>query len=442
MTLNPSQEAMFMEKKELYEKFKQYIVPCVANYYKEPLILDRGKGRYLYDIDGKEYLDFFGGIVTVSVGHCDDEITSKTIDQMKKLQHTSTLYQNVQTISLAEKLAQITPGKLQKSFFTNSGTEAIETAILLAQLRTNSHEIIALRHGYSGASLLAMNLTAHGNYRLMETLVPGIKHAHNAYCFRCAFGKEYPRCDLDCAKDVKELIETTTSKHPAAFLAEPIQGVGGFITPPKEYFKEIVSIVKKYGGLFICDEVQTGWGRTGGKMFGIEHWEVDPDIMVMAKGAANGAPVGITIATHEVGDALKGTHLSTFGGNPVTATTILATIEAIEKRGLVKNAEEMGGYLREKLDGLKEKYRIIGEVRGLGLIQGLEIVKAQKEPAPDFVNEIFERTKEQGLLIGKGGLYGNVIRITPPLTINKGEIDKAIGILGQAFEKISASHVV
>jgi 4-aminobutyrate aminotransferase-like enzyme len=442
MTLNPSQEAMFMEKKELYEKFKQYIVPCVANYYKEPLILDRGKGRYLYDIDGKEYLDFFGGIVTVSVGHCDDEITSKTIDQMKKLQHTSTLYQNVQTISLAEKLAQITPGKLQKSFFTNSGTEAIETAILLAQLRTNSHEIIALRHGYSGASLLAMNLTAHGNYRLMETLVPGIKHAHNAYCFRCAFGKEYPHCDLDCAKDVKELIETTTSKHPAAFLAEPIQGVGGFITPPKEYFKEIVSIVKKYGGLFICDEVQTGWGRTGGKMFGIEHWEVDPDIMVMAKGAANGAPVGITIATHEVGDALKGTHLSTFGGNPVTATTILATIEAIEKRGLVKNAEEMGGYLREKLDGLKEKYRIIGEVRGLGLIQGLEIVKAQKEPAPDFVNEIFERTKEQGLLIGKGGLYGNVIRITPPLTINKGEIDKAIGILGQAFEKISASHVV
>jgi len=431
-----------MEKKELYEKFKQYIVPCVANYYKEPLILDRGKGRYLYDIDGKEYLDFFGGIVTVSVGHCDDEITSKTIDQMKKLQHTSTLYQNVQTISLAEKLAQITPGKLQKSFFTNSGTEAIETAILLAQLRTNSHEIIALRHGYSGASLLAMNLTAHGNYRLVETLVPGIKHAHNAYCFRCAFGKEYPRCDLDCAKDVKELIETTTSKHPAAFLAEPIQGVGGFITPPKEYFKEVVSIVKKYGGLFICDEVQTGWGRTGGKMFGIEHWEVDPDIMVMAKGAANGAPVGITIATHEVGDALKGAHLSTFGGNPVTATTILATIEVIEKRGLVKNAEEMGGYLREKLDGLKEKYRIIGEVRGLGLIQGLEIVKTHKEPAPDLVNEIFERTKEQGLLIGKGGLYGNIIRITPPLTINKGEIDKAIDILDRTFEKISASHMV
>jgi 4-aminobutyrate aminotransferase len=281
-----------------------------------------------------------------------------------------------------------------------------------------------------------MNITAHGNYRLIESLVPGIKHAHNAYCFRCAFGKEYPDCDLDCAKDVKELIETTTSGHPAAFIAEPIQGVGGFITPPKEYFKEVVSIVKKYGGLFICDEVQTGWGRTGGKMFGIEHWEVEPDIMVMAKGAANGVPVGLTIATPEVGDSLKGSHLSTFGGNPVTATAILATIDVIEKRKLVQNAEKMGLYLGDRLNGLKEKYRAIGEVRGMGLIQGLEIVKAKKEPAPDFVTEIFESTKEEGLLIGKGGLYGNVIRIAPPLTIGKGDIDQAIQIMDRGFEKI------
>jgi len=431
-----------MEKKEIYEKHKKYLVPCAATYYKEPLILDRGKGKFVYDIDGKEYLDFFGGIVTISVGHCDDEITTKTCEQMKRLQHTSTLYPNVPIISLAEKLAQITPGKLQKSFFTNSGSEAVETAILLAQLYTKSHEIIALRHCYSGATLLAMNITAHGNYRLVESLVPGIKHAHNAYCFRCAFGKEYPHCDLDCAKDVKELIETTTSGHPAAFIAEPIQGVGGFITPPKEYFKEVVSIVRKYGGLFICDEVQTGWGRTGGKMFGIEHWEVEPDIMVMAKGAANGAPVGLTIATPEVGDSLKGSHISTFGGNPVTATAILTTIDVIEKRKLVQNAEKMGIYLRDRLNGLKEKYRIIGEVRGLGLIQGMEIVKSKKEPAPHFVAEIFESTKEEGLLIGKGGLYGNVIRITPPLTIEKGDIDQAIQIIDRAFEKIQASHAV
>ena len=429
-----------MEKKEIYEKHKNYLVPCVANYYKEPLILDRGKGRYVYDIDGKEYLDFFGGIVTISVGHCDDEITSKTFEQMKKLQHTSTLYPNIPIVSLAEKLAEITPGKLQKSFFTNSGTEAIETALLLAQLYTKSHEVIALRHCYSGSSLLAMSITGHSNWRLGESLVPGIKHAHNAYCYRCAFGREYPACDLECARDVKELIETTTSGHPSAFIAEPIQGVGGFITPPKEYFKEVVSIVKSYGCLFICDEVQTGWGRTGGKMFGIEHWGVEPDIMVMAKGAANGAPVGVTIATPEVGDALNGLHLSTFGGNPVTATAVLATIEVIEKKKLVQNAEKMGRYLRGQLEGLKEKYPIIGEVRGMGLIQGVEIVKAKKEPAPDFVLEIFERAKEEGLLIGRGGLYGNVIRITPPLTIEKEEIDGAIGILDRTFEKISVSH--
>jgi 4-aminobutyrate aminotransferase-like enzyme len=431
-----------MEKKEIYEKHKKYLVPCVTNYYKEPLILDRGRGRYLYDIDGKEYLDFFGGIVTISVGHCDDEITSKTYEQMRRLQHTSTLYPNVSIVSLAEKLAEITPGKLQKSFFTNSGTEAIETAILLAQLYTKSHEVIALRYCYSGSSLLAMNLTGHSNWRLAGSLIPGTKHAHNPYCYRCAFGKEYPHCDLECAKDVKELVETTTSGHPSAFIAEPIQGIGGFITPPKEYFKEVFSIVKSYGCLFICDEVQTGWGRTGGKMFGIEHWGVEPDIMVMAKGAANGAPIGIAIAIPEVGDSLKGLHLSTFGGNPVTATAALATIDVIEKKKLVQNAEKMGWYLREQLDGLKERYPIIGEVRGMGLIQGIEIVKAKKEPAPDFVLEIFERTKEKGLLIGRGGLYGNVIRITPPLTIEKEEIDRGIEIMDRAFEKISASHKV
>jgi 4-aminobutyrate aminotransferase len=253
---------------------------------------------------------------------------------------------------------------------------------------------------------------------------------------------EYPDCNLRCARDVKELIETTTSRHISAFIAEPIQGVGGFITPPKEYFKEVVSIIRSYGGVFICDEVQTGWGRTGEKMFGIEHWGVEPDIMVMAKGAANGAPIGITIATPEVADALKGPHLSTFGGNPVTATTALATIEVIERKNLPWNAKRMGDYLRDRLNGLKEKYRTVGEVRGMGLIQGIEIVKEKKEPAPDFVAEIFERTREEGLLIGRGGLYGNVIRITPPLTVEKAEIDHALLILDRAFEKIASSHVV
>ena len=225
----------------------------------------------------------------------------------------------------------------------------------MAELYTHSHEIIALRHCYSGASLLAMNITAHRNWRLAESLVPGIKHAHNAYCFRCAFGREYPHCDLECARDVKELIETTTSGHPSAFIAEPIQGVGGFITPPKEYFKEVVSIVRSYGGLFICDEVQTGWGRTGEKMFGIEHWGVEPDIMVMAKGAANGSPIGITIATPEVADAFKGSHISTFGGNPVTAMAVLATIDVIEKKKSPPECEEDGRLFERSIGGVEGK---------------------------------------------------------------------------------------
>lgn len=428
-----------MDKPEIYEKHKKYLAPCVMPYYEEPLIIEEGKGKYLYDINGKEYLDFFGGIVTISVGHCDEEITAKTCDQMRRLQHASTLYLTLPAISLAEKLAKITPGRLQKSFFTSSGTEAVETAVLIAQLYTKSNEVIALRHCYSGHSLLTMNLTGHQKWRLGGSSLPGIKHAHNAYCFRCAFGKTYPSCDLQCARDVKELIETTTSGHPAAFIAEPIQGVGGFITPPREYFREVVSILRQYGGLFICDEVQTGWGRTGGKMFGIEHWGVEPDIMVMAKGAANGSPIGITIATPEVADALKAPHLSTFGGNPVTATAALATIEAIENRGLVQNAERMGQFLRDRLEGLKEKFEIIGEVRGMGLIQAMEIVREGKAPAPDLVDRIFEETKQEGLLIGRGGLYGNVIRITPPLTVEKGEILRAAQIFDRVLERVQST---
>ncbi len=428
-----------MDKQEIYEKHKKYLAPCVMPYYEEPLIIEEGKGKYLYDIDGKEYLDFFGGIVTISVGHCDEEITAKTCDQMRRLQHASTLYPTLPAISLAEKLAKITPGRLQKSFFTSSGTEAVETAVLIAQLYTKSNEVIALRHCYSGHSLLTMNLTGHQKWRLGGSSLPGIKHAHNAYCFRCAFGKTYPSCDLQCARDVKELIETTTSGHPAAFIAEPIQGVGGFITPPREYFREVVSILKQYGGLFICDEVQTGWGRTGGKMFGIEHWGVEPDIMVMAKGAANGSPIGITIAAPEVADALKAPHLSTFGGNPVTATAALATIEAIENRGLAQNAERMGQFLRDRLEGLKEKFEIIGEVRGMGLIQAMEIVREGKTPAPDLVDRIFEETKQEGLLIGRGGLYGNVIRITPPLTVEKGEILRAAQIFDRVLERVQST---
>lgn len=418
---------------EIHQKHKDYIFPCVANYYKEPLVIERGEGCYLFGKDGKKYLDFFGGILTVSVGHCNPKVVEKINAQNKKLQHTSTLYPTENIVTLAEKLANITPGKLQKSFFTNSGTEADETAVFMAQHFTGNQEIVALRHGYSGRSMLAMTLTAHAPWRHGGTHIAGIKHAVNPYCYRCPFGLKYPSCDIKCARDIEDLIQTTTTGKIAGFIAEPIQGVGGFITPPKEYFQVAVPIIKKYGGVFICDEVQTGFGRTGKKMFGIEHWEVQPDIMTFAKGMANGIPIGATVTSAEIANSFTGLTISTFGGNPVSMAAALATIQTIEENNLAQNAHEVGGYLRNALEDFQEKYPVIGDVRGLGLMQALEIVGENKTPDPGLVLQLFEETKKEGVLIGKGGLYGNVIRISPPLNITKSEIDDFIMALDNAM---------
>jgi 4-aminobutyrate aminotransferase len=425
-----------MNKQDIIDKQKKFLFSCVANYYDEPLVVDHAKGTYVYDSEGKEYLDFFGGIVTISVGHCNEKVTGAIQTQSAKLQHISTLYPNEPHVRLAEKLAQITPGKLQKSFFTNSGTEANETAVLLAELHTQCQDVIALRHGYSGRTHLAMSLTAHAAWRLTPASTPGIHHIPNAYCYRCPFGLTYPSCDLKCAKDLEEAIQTVTSGRLAAFVAEPIQGIGGFITPPKEYFSEIIAIVRKYGGLFICDEVQTAWGRTGGKMFGIEHWGVEPDIMTFAKGMANGTPIGATIATAEIADSMKGMSISTFGGNPVASAAALATIEVVEEENLVENARVMGKRLRDGLEALKKKYPVIGDVRGMGLMQGLELVGENKKPEPEATKRLFEATKANGLLIGKGGLAGNVVRITPPLNVTADQIDQALKMLDRSFGRM------
>lgn len=428
-----------MSTQDILDKKKDYIFPSVATYYETPLILERGEGQYVYAEDGTPYLDFFGGILVTSVGHCHPKVTDRVCQQVSTLVHTSTLYVHRNTADLAQQLAEIAPGRLQKSFFTNSGTEANELAVVLAKIHTDAQEIVALRHGYSGRSALAMSLTGHANWRVGGTQVLGIKHAHNPYCYRCALGQTYPDCDLLCARDVEELIQTTTSGRVAAFLAEPIQGVGGFITPPPGYFQLVSEIVRRYGGLFISDEVQTGFGRTGSKWFGIEHWDVEPDIMTCAKGIANGAPMGATIATPEVADSFRGMTISTFGGNPVSCAAAQATIEVMQEENLVQNAQVMGDYLGERLEELKEKYPLVGDVRGMGLIQGVELVREHKEPATQEILKLFEATKRRGLLIGKGGLYGNVIRITPPLNISKTDVDEAIRILDQAFAEVMQS---
>jgi 4-aminobutyrate aminotransferase-like enzyme len=429
-----------MDRREINRKQKQFIYPAVGNYFTDPLPLERGEMQYVWDVEGKRYLDFFGGIVTVGVGHANPRINGPVKAQMDKIGHTSTLYPHETAVALAEKIAQITPGRLEKSFFTSSGTDANETAIESARMHTGNLEIVALRHSYSGRSSLTKSLTGISAWRKASYQV-GIVHAMNPYCYRCPLGKTYPSCEVACAKDIEGVIQASTSGAIAGMIAEPIQGVGGFITPPKEYFKIAFSIVKQYGGDFISDEVQTGWGRTGKKRFGIEHWEVEPDIITAAKSLGNGYPIAITVATPEIANAYQGPTISTFGGNPIACVTAKAVIDLIEEDDLRTNCDVVGGYFRERLLELQQKYPVIGDVRGMGLMQAMELVTdpKTKEPAPALATEVLEAARDQGLLIGKGGMYNNVLRMSPPMNIGKADVDEAFKALDRSFAAVSAA---
>ncbi len=430
--------------KSVREKHKEYLFPATIQYYQEPIVVTEGKGLRVKDADGNEYLDFFGGILTVSVGHANEKVNAAVKAQVDRLSHISTLYPTLPVVELAERLARLAPGKLKSVCFTASGTEADETAVMMAELFTGRSEMIALRHGYSGRSMLAQSLTAQSSWRALPTKIAGVKHAPTPYCYRCPMHLEYPSCGLACARDIEDIIRTTTTGRISAFLAEPIQGVGGFITPPPEYFEAAVAIVRKYGGVFICDEVQTGFGRTGTKTWGIEHWGVEPDIMTMAKGVANGLPLGVTICTPEIAASLKALTISTFGGNPVSCAAANATVDFIEEKGLPGNAETMGRRLRAGLEELKRRFpKNLGDVRGMGLMQAVELVADEttkdRTPEKNLTNRIFEEARRRGLLIGKGGLEGNAFRIAPALTVDASEIDEALAILRDSFEAAGAN---
>ena len=430
-----------MNREELYRKHQAHLFPSLAHYYREPLWAERGSMQYLWDNEGNRYLDFFGGIVTISVGHCNPRVTERVNAQNERLQHASTLLPSEAIVALAEKLAHITPGELTCNFFTNSGTEANETAVQLARVHTGAYEVVALQHGYSGRSALTQSLTGLHTWRGSLPGSLGVVHAPSPYCYRCPLGRTYPECGVACATEIEAVIQTSTSGRIAAFLAEPIQGLGGVITPPPEYFKIVFNIVKQHGGLFIADEVQTGWGRTGKKWFGIEHWEVTPDILTSAKGVANGVPLGVTITTREIAGSFQGLQISTFGGNPVSCVAARATIEVIEQDRLMENAHQVGDYFRQHLRQLQDKYPLIGDVRGMGLLQGLELVKDRqtKEPATAEAAEFMEEARRRGLLMGRGGLYNNVLRFSPPLNISKTDVDEAVSVLDQAFAAVQPS---
>jgi len=499
---------------------REYLNPGVFHFYKEPLCIVDGHMQYLWDDQGRQYLDAIAGVVTVSVGHCHPKVTAALREQVGRLVHTTTIYLHPNVALLGRELARRMPkgSGLTSTYFTNSGSEANELAILMSRLHTRNHDVLTLRNGYHGGTYLPMSLTAVGTWKFPVSSAGGIKHVAPGYCYRCPFGLKYPSCDVKCARSVEDTIRYETSGQVACFIAEPIQGVGGVVTPPKEYFQIVYEIVRRHGGLCIADEVQTGFGRTGERYWGFENWGVTPDMVTMAKGIANGSPLGACTTRPEIAEQMKQrVHFNTFGGNPVSAAAGLATLAAIDEDGIQQNAKQVGEYLKDKLLGLREKYCgegsrdrgiegstgqgaegprdqgtdvrrhegaegrrdegtkarregaegrrdegmkrlgsadapplraargggragvVIGEVRGLGLMLGVELVKdAQtKEPASAETAQVMDLAKDRGLLLGKGGLYGNVLRIKPPMCITRADCDFLVDCLDECLELIN-----
>ncbi|MEM4304115.1 MAG: aspartate aminotransferase family protein [Candidatus Caldarchaeum sp.] len=415
------------------EKAQKFLITSMVRRI-EPVVIERASGASVWDVDGREYIDCFAGISVVNLGHCHPEVVDAVVAQAKRLVHACAYVYYIPVVAeLAEKLAEVAPKPLRKMFFGNSGAEAVECAIKLARKFTKRYELIALMCSFHGRTIGALSVTGQSGRRRydMGPYLPGVSFALPPYCYRCPFGKTYPECDLQCARSIRDVIEYSTGRGVAAFIAEPVLGEGGIIPPPPEYFRVVKEILDDYGILFICDEVQTGFGRTG-KLFAIEHYGVEPDILTLAKGIANGFPLGACMARDDIGNAFEpGDHLSTFGGNPVSAAAALANINVMLRDKIPEKTAEKGERVMKRLNEMKEEYPIIGDVRGKGLMIGIELVRdrEKKTPAVEETRRIRDMCRERGLLLGSGGVKESVLRIQPPLVITDEQIEKALDIL-------------
>jgi len=420
---------------------REFLSPGLFLYYKNPIMLVEGKMQYVWDETGKRYLDGLGGIVTISAGHCHPHVVKAAHEQNETLQHSTTIYLQPRIAEYAEKLASKLPGKLKVCYFVNSGSEANDLALLMARLYTGNYDVIALRNSYHGGNSSGMSVTAHSSWKFNVPHSFGVHHAQAPYCYRGNYGYDDPEAGKKYADDVQSVIDYATSGKVAAFIAESIQGVGGFVVFPDGYLKHSYAHVRAAGGVCIADEVQTGFGRTGTHYWGFETQGVIPDIVTMAKSIGNGAPLAAVVTTPEIASVLtQKIHFNTFGGNPVVSAIGKAVLEVIEQENLQQNCLTLGQYILAGLEKLKQKHPLIGDVRGKGLMLGIEFVKDRKtkEPAGEACAAVLERAREMGLLLGKGGLWGQTIRFAPPMCITKADADFLLAVLDAALDGAAA----
>ncbi len=418
---------------------KKFLNPGIFLYYKKPIMIVEGAMQYVWDESGKRYLDGLGGIVTISVGHCHPHVVEAARRQNETLQHSTTIYLHPNIAEFAQKLASKMPGELKVCYFVNSGSEANDLALLMARAYTGNYDIISLRNSYHGGNVSGMGMTAHSTWKFNVPHSFGVHHAICPDPYRGPHGSN----DLDAGKkyasDVKQLIDFATSGQIAGFIAESIQGVGGVVVYPDGYLEHVYKQVRAAGGVCIADEVQTGFGRTGTHFWGFESQGVVPDIVTMAKGIGNGCPLAAVVTTPQIASVLaKRIHFNTFGGNPVVCAIGKAVLEVIEREKLQENSFQLGRHILAGLEKLKMKHGLIGDVRGKGLMLGIELVKnrATKEPAKAECAQILELCREMGLLLGKGGLHGSVIRFAPPMCINRADADFMLEVFDEAFSEL------
>jgi len=415
---------------------KQYLNPGLFLYYKQPIMVVEGKMQYVWDSTGKRYLDGLGGIVTVSVGHCHPHVVAAANHQNQLLQHSTTIYLNPNIGEYAEKLAAKMPGDLKCVYFVNSGSEANDLALLMARLYTGNYDVIALRNAYHGGNASGMGVTANSSWKFNVPHSFGVHHALSPYPYRGPFGYDDPEAGRKYADDVKQVIDYTTSGKVAGFIAESMQGVGGFVEFPRGYLQQSYAHVRAAGGVCIADEVQTGFGRLGSHFWGFETHGVVPEIVTMAKGIGNGAPLAAVVTTPKIAAVMtQKVHFNTFGGNPVVSAIGKAVLEVIEREKTQENCQKLGHYLLNGFEKLKAKHKIIGDVRGKGLLLGLEFVKDRftKEPSKEGCAQAVENARELGLLLGKGGLWGQTIRFAPPMNITQADADFVLAVLDEAI---------